>query len=317
MGGELEKEGGGVTDESQREPAMLMEAGETFPEKNPAAVGLLVPECWVSKLVGKIPGERLSTPFPRFPPALTYMKGVPQGAKQSAVRGKNAPVGVKRDSTSPQKREQVGLAVARDRVILALIHARLDKAVALADVHDPLDLLGRVVADAEPLKLALPEGVVHRRARDLERRLAIGCMQVQNVHFGRAQRRERALHAGFDPRFAVRARREGCHFGVNRGPGVDVERAEQGFRGPCRTDGIGARRVYLGVLARAEEVEDRVCCFGGVIFGMWVGRGAKGSGPEDDFGVGGGRRHLSCQRDERSIGSSAVTKSLASLYPKI
>lgn len=220
------------------------------------------------------------------------MTGLPQSTKQWSGKGRIIPVSVERYATPSQKREQLFLATPRDGVILALVNTRLDQAVALADMHNLLDLVGAIVAEAEPLELALPVRVVHGAARDLKRRVAVGGMQVQHMDLGHAQRRERPLHAGFDPRLAVRPGRPGCHFGVDRGPRADVESAQERLRGPARAHGVGARGVDPGVVARAEEVEDRVGGLGGVVFGLRVGRGAEGSGSEDDFGMGGGLNHF-------------------------
>lgn len=104
------------------------------------------------------------------------MTGLPQVQSNGSGQGRIIPVSVERYATPSQKREQDFLATPRDGVILALVNTRLDQAVALADMHNPLHLVGGIVAEPEPLELALPVRVVHGAARDLERRVAVGRM---------------------------------------------------------------------------------------------------------------------------------------------
>jgi hypothetical protein len=87
-------------------------------------------------------------------------------------------VGVEFDAEFFQRWEEDGLGVARDGAVVSLVDGGEDVAVCFADVVGLLDLVGRVVAQAETAEYAFFVGGVDAREGFLEGDGGVGCVDV-------------------------------------------------------------------------------------------------------------------------------------------
>ena len=89
---------------------------------------------------------------------------------------------VERDPKLAQAREELRFNFPLDRIVNALVRRRLDVPILAADAHHLRDLPRHVVRDAEAPELALLVQLVDRLERHLERRRAVGAVQVEDVN---------------------------------------------------------------------------------------------------------------------------------------
>ena len=81
-----------------------------------------------------------------------------------------------------QQGEELLLAGPDDGVVLSLVHAGLEVALRLADLHNLFHLVGGVVGQAEELELSFGVGLVHGLQGLLERRGPIRPVQVLDLN---------------------------------------------------------------------------------------------------------------------------------------
>lgn len=88
---------------------------------------------------------------------------------------------IKSHSIPAQDRKEFLLTPSNNGIIVPLEDAGLDPAVLLANVNEPLDFLGFVVAEAPALDLALFVRLVHGLARFFKWSLPVRHVEVLDV----------------------------------------------------------------------------------------------------------------------------------------